>query len=89
MESTTIPSLLQLRDYHWDGFPLPRSKESAFNRYSGDDVCYIIEQTLHHFQLDPVKSVPKLELLLRNYLPDHIKQRDQVLSWIKNNRKHF
>ena len=83
-------------EYSWttiasDNPLMRRSPDNKmFSRQEGYEVLYLINQVAQEMRLRETRSCQALELMIKNRLPSHIRNRSNVKDWLKQNfNKYF
>lgn len=78
-------------DYLWTHYPKDDPRISGLpgntilNRRQGREVLYLINKMAELYNLKKKSNGRRIEILIREYLPESIRQQEEAESWIKEN----
>ncbi|WP_423149676.1 hypothetical protein [Rubrolithibacter danxiaensis] len=81
------------KDYKWSFYQTTDLKVygkldgTEFDRGEGNEVVYLINKLMILWDYRFSNTGNKMEKLIRNTLPPHIKSQEEVKDWIKSNLK--
>jgi len=78
-------------DYQWDSFsesdPRISGKpgKTIVDRDQGHELVYIINCFIRKFHLTDKSDARKIEIMIREEMPETIKRQDRIMAWIEEN----